>query len=288
MGSFFGDLWQGSPLLWRALAASLLAAVACGVIGSYVVLRRESYTVGAVSHSLLGGIGAALFISRWWKAVWITPWLGALAAALLSALVISWCTTHWKMRTDTVLSAVWALGMALGISFITALPGYPPDLNSFLFGSILIISPGDLILMAVLDCAVLLCSWMLHHRFIALSFNSELVLLRGLSPSRIQLALQLLTALTVVVLAQLVGIILCVALLILPVAAAANCSRRITHIMGLAALFCFICAFLGIAVSYDTLPGGIMLSPGATIVELAGALYLLSAAVRRLRHRSRA
>ena len=208
-------------------------------------------------------------------------------AAVLAAVAISICTTRWKMRTDTVLSAVWALGMALGISFITALPGYPPDINSYLFGSILIISPGDLCLMALLDGAVIASAWVFHHRFIALSFNSELLLLRGIQPSRIQLALQLLIALTVVILAQLVGIILCVALLILPVAAAANCSRRIVRIMLIAMLFCLGCTISGIALSYDSLPGGIMLSPGATVVELAGLLYLASAGLKMILHKHR-
>jgi zinc transport system permease protein len=279
------DILAGSPLLLRALTASFLAAIACGIVGTYVVLRRESYTVGAVSHSLLGGIGAALLFSQLSDTQWLSPWLGGLLAALLAAIAISLCTTKWKMRTDTVLSAVWALGMALGISFITALPGYPPDLNSYLFGSILIIAPEDLWLMLALDAIVLISAWVFHHRFITLSFNSELLQLRGISPARIQLALQLLIALTVVILAQLVGIILCVALLILPVAAAANCSRRIIPIMLIAMLFCLISTFGGIALSYDALPGGIMLSPGATVVELAGVLYLVTAVIKRLKRK---
>ncbi len=282
MSTLIQDILSGSPLILRALAASFLAAIACGIVGCYVVLRRESYTVGAVSHSLLGGIGAALLFSQLCHTQWPSPWLGGLLAALLAAIAISLCTTKWKMRTDTVLSAVWALGMALGISFITALPGYPPDLNSYLFGSILIISPEDLWMMIALDVVVLISAWVFHHRFIALSFNSELLQLRGISPARIQLALQLLIALTVVILAQLVGIILCVALLILPVAAAANCARRIFKIMLLAMLFCFACTIGGIAFSYDALPGGIMLSPGATVVELAGLLYLATAGIKRL------
>lgn len=284
---FLQDLISGSPLLLRAMAAAFLAAIGCGIVGSYVVLRRESYAVGAVSHSLLGGIGAALFFSQRCHVDWLSPWVGALLAAVLAAVAISICTTRWKMRTDTVLSAVWALGMALGISFITALPGYPPDINSYLFGSILIISPGDLCLMALLDGVVIASAWVFHHRFIALSFNSELLLLRGIQPSRIQLALQLLIALTVVILAQLVGIILCVALLILPVAAAANCSRRIVRIMLIAMLFCLGCTISGIALSYDSLPGGIMLSPGATVVELAGLLYLASAGLKMILHKHR-
>ena len=282
MPEFFLSLFRGTPLLLRSVAAMVLAAVACGIVGTYVVVKRESYTVGAISHSLLGGIGAALFFAARWHLSWLTPWMGALGAALLAAALIVVTTTLGRLRPDTVLSAIWALGMAVGISFITAMPGYPPDLNSFLFGSILIVSTGDLILMTVLDLVILVVAWMWHSRFVTLAFDAELLQLRGISPALVNGALQMLIALTVVLLSQIAGIILCMALLILPVATASLLFRRLPRIMLAAAILCFLAAFLGVALSYQRLPGGVLLSPGATIIELAGAAYLLTAAFRKV------
>ncbi len=285
MTLFLQDLSAASPFLLRSIAAMALAAVACGIVGCYVVLKRDSYAVGAISHSLLGGIGAALFARATWGWQWLTPWMGALAAAVIVALLITLFTRVWKMRSDTVLSAVWALGMAVGISFITALPGYPPDLNSFLFGSILIIAPSDLWLMGGLLAVIVAAKLLWHQRFVALAFHPELLELRGLSATAVHFAMELLVAMTVVILSQLVGIVLCMALLILPVAAAATFCRKIPGIMTVAAAICFLSAFAGVALSYDRLPGGLLLSPGATVVELTGAAYLLAATVKFFRKR---
>ncbi len=282
MPAFLQALFHGTPLLLRSVAAMALAAVACGVVGTYVVVKRESYTVGAISHSLLGGIGAALFFAARWHLAWLTPWMGALAAALIAAALIAGTTTFGRLRPDTVLSAVWALGMAVGISFITAMPGYPPDLNGFLFGSILIVSTADLVLMAVLDLVILAVAWLWHSRFVTLAFDAELLQLRGISPALVNGTLQVLIALTVVLLSQIAGIVLCMALLILPVATAALLFRRLPRIMLAAAILCFHAAFLGVALSYQRWPGGVLLSPGATIIELAGAAYLATAAIRKL------
>jgi len=283
MEQFLQDLLCGSPLLLRSIAAMLLAATACGIAGTYVVLRRESYAVGAVSHSLLGGIGIALFCRAQWQLAWLTPWLGALMAALLVPFLLTWFTVKLKMRTDTVLSAIWALGMALGISFITAMPGYQPDLNSYLFGSILMIAPADLLTIAILDGVIALIALAWHQRFVILAFHQELLGLRGISITATQLAMQLVVAMTVVILSQLVGVVLCIALLILPVAAAAALCRRIPRIMLLAAILCMACCLGGIAISYERLPGGILLSPGATIVELAALCYFIATAISKLR-----
>ena len=283
MNAFLHDLLNGNPLLLRSIAAMALAAVACGITGTYVVLRRESYAVGAVSHSLLGGIGLALLCAERWHLAWLTPWTGALVAALAVPLLLTWCTVRLKMRQDTVLSAVWALGMAIGLSCITAMRGYQPDLNSYLFGSILMIAPADLAVIAVLDILIAAGALCWHKRFVALAFHQELLELRGLSVTATQLILQLLVAMTVVILSQMVGVVLCIALLILPAAAAAALSRRIGAIMLFGALLSLLCCLLGVALSYDRLPCGLLLSPGATIVELAALCYFFAAAIYKVK-----
>ncbi|MGN0866356.1 MAG: metal ABC transporter permease [Oligosphaeraceae bacterium] len=286
MAEFLQEL-PHSALLLRSLLAMALAAVCCGVVGCYVVLKRDSYAVGAVSHSLLGGVGAVLYLQGLFPALeerlpWLTPWMGGLAAGVAVAILITLLTTRWNFRMDTVLSALWALGMALGVSFVNARPGYGTELTSYLFGSILIISRQDLWIIAALDGIVLLMALLWHSRFVALAFHDELLTLRGLSRGRVQLAFQLMVAMTVVVLSQLVGTVLCMALLILPVAATSLVFRRIPVIMAVSGVLCFLCALGGVGVSYGAGPGSLLRSPGAVIVELAGLAYLLFWLLSRL------
>jgi len=241
--------------------------------------------VGAVSHSLFGGIGVAMLLQRTCDCCsWLSPWYGALLAGLVAAGVIAWGSDTRNTRKDTVLSAIWAIGMAIGITCIAAIPGYPPDLNSYLFGSILIVGKSDLVLMGVLDGILVVASLLLHHRFVALAFNPEQLLLRGISPRKIALVLELLIAMTIVVISQLVGIILCMALLILPAATACGLHRKIRSVMFTGGVICGFCAFLGIALSYDVLPGTTLIPPtGATIIELAGLTYLGATLIRKYR-----
>ena len=287
MGEFLLEL-PHSPLLLRSLAAMVLAAICCGVVGCYVVLKRDSYAVGAVSHSLLGGVGAVLYLQGLFPALesrlpWLTPWGGGLAAGVAVAILITLLTTRWHFRLDTVLSALWALGMAMGVSFVNARPGYGTELTSYLFGSILIISPQDLWTIGLLDGLVLLLALFWHSRFVALAFHEELVTLRGLSRGRVQLAFQLMVAVTVTVLSQLVGVVLCMALLVLPVAAASLLSRRIPVIMAVAGVLCFLGSFRGVGISYGAGSGSLLRSPGAVIVELAGLSYLVAWLFSRIR-----
>lgn len=284
MIQFFQDIFSEAFLL-RSVIAMALAAVACGIVGCYVVLKRDSYAVGAVSHSLLGGVGAALFFGTKYSLPWLTPWLGALIAALIVAVLLTLMTVRWKLRTDTALSAVWAIGMAIGISFVTAMPGYAQDLNSYLFSSILIISRQDLLTAVVLDIFVIVLTLLWHQRFVALTFHREILTLRGVSTTCVQLAFQLMVAFTVVILSQLVGIVLCMALLILPVAAASALSRRIPAIMLLSGIICFACAFLGVGLAYNAPHGTFFSASGANIIELAGIVYLLASAIRFLQKR---
>ncbi len=277
---FWQDLWAPGSLLLLTVLALILAAVACGVAGSYVLARRCSYLVGAISHSLLGGIGLALFCQRRLGAGWFSPLWGALLAALLAAALISWFSLRGQRREDTVLSAIWALGMALGLSCIFAIPGYPVDLNSYLFGNILLVTPEDLRIMLAADVIILILAWLFHSRFLCLCFHEEGLRLRGVNADLFLLLLNLLIALTVVLLAQIAGIVLCLALLILPSASAAACCRRMPAIMLLGSIFCLLASLSGLLLSYT-----FNLPTGATMVEVMGGMYLLIAALAALRRK---
>ena len=122
----------------NALIAGVLASVACGVIGTYVVTRRISLIAGSLAHSVLGGMGAAYYLKTVNGWTWLHPLHGAVVAALAAAMIVSLVRIYGREREDTVISALWAIGMAIGIMFIVRTPGYKTDLMTYLFGNITI------------------------------------------------------------------------------------------------------------------------------------------------------
>jgi len=270
------------PFLQRALAAAALSAIACGILGAYVVARRSSYMVGAMSHSLLGGIGLARYCQVVLGFSFFTPMLGAVLTTLLVSIAITLLAVKKRIREDTMLSAAWTVGVAIGLCFIAAIPGYAEDLNGYLFGNILLLSPEDLWLMLVLVAAIVPLTWLFHHRFVALCFHEESLALRGLSPARTALLLNILTGLTVVLLAQTVGLVMVLALLVLPAAAAMRLVKTLPRIMLLGTLFCFTASFLGMGLSYTY-----NWPTGAIIILLSAAIYLLACLASLLKIRFR-
>jgi zinc transport system permease protein len=276
MTEFLRDL-MSFPFLQYALLAGLLASVACGIIGSYVVTRRITYIAGAISHSVLGGMGAARYCQVVLGWDWFNPLTGAIIAALMSALIIGLVSLRAKGREDTVIGAVWAIGMATGIMFIFRTPGYNEDLMSYLFGNILMVTGRDLWLMAGLDLLIIALVTLLYNKFLAVCFDEEFALLRGVNVEAYYLLLLGLTALTVVLLLSVVGIVMVIALLTLPSATAGYFSKRLLGMMWISVLFSALFTSGGLALSYG--PG---LPAGATIILLSGAVYLVVVFVSRI------
>ena len=270
--------------LQYAVAAGLLASIACGVVGAYVVTRRITYIAGSVSHCILAGIGAARYLQVVHDVQWATPILGAIVSALAAALLIGLVSIYARQREDTVIGAVWAAGMAIGVLFIARTPGYAEDLMGYLFGNILLLAPRDLLVILVLDAVVVGAGIVWYDQFLALCFDEEYARLRGLNVELYYLLLLCMTALTVVLLVSVVGIILVIALLTLPAAIAGHFVRNLWQMMVAAAILSAVFTVGGIAASY-----GPNLPSGATIIVIAGLAYLLvaasSGAVRRLRYR---
>jgi len=268
--------------LQYALWAGLLSSLACGVVGAYVVSRRISYLAGAIAHSVLAGLGAArwLQVTQGWE--WCQPLIGAVAAALIAAAVIGWVNLRARQREDTIIGAVWAVGMALGVLFMAATPGYGVDLMAYLFGNILMVSPADLWLMAGLDLVVVAVGLGCQRQLLAVCFDAEFARLRGLAVDRYYLLLLAMTALTVVILSTVVGLVMVIALLTLPAAVAGQFCRRLGPIMALAVALSAAFTSAGLALSY-----GPDLPAGAVIILLAGGVYLALTALNWLRGRGR-
>lgn len=268
--------------LQHALVAGLLASVASGIIGTYVVVRRISYVAGGIAHSLLAGLGAARYVQVAHGWTWCDPLLGAVVAALVAAGVIAFVGVRARQREDTVIGAVWAIGMAIGVLFMHLTPGYNQDLLAYLFGNILMVSGRDLWLIAALDVGLLLVVGLFFHQLQAVCFDEELARIRGVAVDGLYLLLLVLTALTVVLLVSVVGLVLVIALLTLPAATAGQLTRSLGAMMAVATLISAAVTTAGLAASF-----GPNLPAGATTIALAGVVYFLVAAGRRLVERRR-
>ena len=251
-----------------ALLACLLASIGCGVIGTLVVVKRIGFLAGGIAHTVLAGMGIAFFYG-------VSPVLGAIIAALLSAVLIGWIKLQWRQDEDILIAAFWSVGMAIGILFISQTPGYNIDLMSYLFGNILLVSESDLRLMLLLDCAIIATVLIFYKQFLATVFDEEYASLCGVNVKFFYIFMLCMIALTVVLLIQIVGLILIIALLILPAASAAQFSSSVSRMMVIAVLLSIFITISGLIISYQPdLPSGL------TIIVLAGFVYLVSILLR--------
>jgi zinc transport system permease protein len=253
----------------NALLAGLLASLACGVIGTYVVTRRITLIAGSLAHSVLGGMGAAYYLRavKGWE--WLHPLHGAVAAALIAALIVSLVRTYGKEREDTVISALWAVGMAIGIMFIVRTPGYKTDLMTYLFGNIVMADDRAIRFLVLLDIVILLVGLLFYKQLLAICFDEEFARVRAVKIGLFYTLLLCLSALTIVTLIYVVGIVMVIALLTLPVAVAGKYSRKLWQMMVISAALSAVFTTGGLAISY-----GPDLPPGATTILLAGCVYV--------------
>lgn len=273
MSGFLQALTNPSvPFVRNAMIGSVLAAFLFGVLGSLVTVRRIAGLAGAISHTVLGGIGLALFLAAKGAPKWITPMLGALVFAVLAALTISAVSLKAKQREDTVINALWAIGMSLGIVFMAKTPGYA-DPMSYLFGNILLVTSADLYLLAALTLIVLILVARYYRHLEAASFDEEFAATKGVPVTAIYLALLLVIAVAIVLLQTFVGIVMVIAMLTLPAGTAGYFSRNLAGMMVNATILSLIFSVSGLAVSWH-----FDLPAGAVIVLLAGAVFIAFAA----------
>ena len=257
-----------NEFLRLALYVGALASLAFGIIGTYVVTRRISYLAGAIAHCVFGGIGAGLYLQTVVGLKWFDPIYGAVASAIIAAVIIGMVSLYSTQREDTVIGALWAVGMAAGLLFVDLTPGYF-DISSYLFGDILLLTQRDVWMVAVLDVVILALSIYFYNTLLAVCFDDEFAKLRGIPVGPFFILLLCLTALTVVLLVRMVGIVMVIALLTLPAAVAGHFARRLWQMMILAVLFCMAFTWSGLALSYMY-----NLSSGPTIIAIAGIVYL--------------
>lgn len=275
LGDFF-DAVRTVPLIRYALLAGIVSSLTFGVVGSLVVVRQIGYVASAIAHSILGGIGASVYYSRVHDLPWLTPMVGAIVAGLLSVAVIGWVTIRFKEREDTIIGAIWATGMATGLLFLHYAPGKSVNLESFIFGNILLTSKGDVVLTFLLGVVVLGLVALFYHKLVSVSFDEEFARLRGVSATAYYFLLLTLTAMSVVLMVRVAGLFLSQALLILPAATASRFSGSLWVIMLSAVGLTAVSNTAGLALSYQY-----DVPTGPFIVLLAVGFYVLSFFMRR-------
>ena len=190
----------------NALAALLLVGIASAVVGTYVVARRMMFVAGGVTHASFGGLGLGYFLG-------VNPVVTAGLFAVASAVGVEWLSTRQRVREDSAISVVWALGMALGILFVFLTPGYVPELQSFLFGNILTVSHTDLAVFAAFLVLLLAVMALLHRPIVACAFDSDYARTIGMPVALINGLMTILVAVCIVLTLKLIGIMLLMSLL---------------------------------------------------------------------------
>jgi zinc transport system permease protein len=268
------------PFVQRMLLAAFFASIACGIIGTYVVVKRIVFISGGIAHTTFGGIGFAYYLQQL-GVLYIEPLFGALIFALISAFIIGLPYIRKRLREDSTIGILWVVGMALGVLFLNQVDRSKivvQDPVSILFGNVLLIKIQDLYLMIGLIIAILTITVLLYKDLQILTFDEEFARISGIRVDLLYLVLMILIALTTVVLIKVVGVILVIAMLTIPAAISNLFTHKLKNMMILAIIIGIIISFFGsmISLSYN-------LPPGATIVITLAFLFLLSLILKNLK-----
>ena len=254
----------------NALYAGILTSIICGIIGTLIVVNRLVFLAGGIAHSAYGGIGLAFFFG-------LPYMVGAIGFSFVVAMIMAGVSLKAKERADTIVGVLWAVGMASGILLLDLTPGYNVDLMSYLFGSILSVPRSDLVTMAAIGVVIILLVSYFFRDLLAMSYDEEFAQIRGMPVKRLYYMLIGMVAITVVMVVQVVGLILVIALLTIPPSISEKYTKSLAKMM--------LCScFLGMVFT----TGGLWLSyrydmtSGAAIIFLAGVVFFLSLILDRI------
>lgn len=254
----------------NALAAGVLTSVLCGVIGTLIVVNRLVFLSGGIAHSAYGGIGMAFYFG--WPYM-----VGAIGFALFSAFIMAGVSLKSKHRSDTIIGVMWAMGMACGILLLDMTPGYNVDLMSYLFGSILSVPKSDIITMLIVGIVILSGIGFFFQDLLAMSYDEEFARIRGVPVRFLYFMLVGSVAVTVVMVVQVVGLILVIALMTIPPYIAEKFTKSMVGMMAMSCVLGIIFTSGGLWISYV-----FDMTSGAIIIFLAGVCFFISMGIERL------
>jgi zinc transport system permease protein len=255
----------------NALLAGLLASVICGVMGTLVVVNRIVFLSGGIAHAAFGGIGLAFFFG--WHYM-----LGTIGFSLVTAFIMAAITFKARHRADTIIGVIWAVGMATGIILLDLTPGYNVDLMSYLFGSILTVPDSDIWMMLGVGLAIVGIVIYFYNDYLALSYDEEFAQIRGVRVKPLYFLMIAMLAGGIVMIIQVVGLILVIALLTIPPYIAEKYSTSLIKMMLISSILSVIFTITGLWLSY-----AFDLTSGATIIAVAGIGFLMSLAIEKIR-----
>lgn len=262
--------------LQNALIASLLASVVCGVIGVIIIEKKLVMLSGAIAHTSYGGVGLGYLLG-------FEPIIGAFAFAICAAFGIGFVKRKGDSRSDTIISILWSLGMALGVLFIAITPGYPPDLNSYLFGNILSVTKFDLYVISACAFIIVIIISVFFNDWKTYLFDEEFAAIIGIKTAFLEYLLLVLIAATVVVLIRVVGIILVIALLTAPSGTVSffifDLKKRMFYSVLLSGIICT----MGLFISYY-----FNIASASVIVIISVIFYLLAYAINSIKNSRKA
>ncbi|SHK23865.1 zinc transport system permease protein [Fibrobacter sp. UWH6] len=255
----------------NALVAAVLVAVACGVMGTFVVVNRLTSLAGGVAHASFGGVGLAALLG-------FSPMLGSLGFAVACAMLMGILTWRDRKNSDTFIGVIWAGGMALGVILTDLTPGYSGEMMSFLFGSLLTVPLELLYWMVALLVVILVAVVVNFRKFLAISYDPEFARVQGLPVLTYYMALIALIALTVVIAVQAVGMILVIALLTIPAYIAECYAKNLAQMMVMSVVFSLVLVVTGLMLACQ-----LNFVVGPTIIACGVLVYALHFAVKKLR-----
>jgi len=254
----------------NALIGSLLTAITCGIVGTYVVARRLVFISGGITHASFGGLGLGFFLG-------MNPILMAMAFSILSAFGVEWVSKTQNVREDSAIAGVWSLGMALGVIFIFLTPGYAPNLSAYLFGNILTVSYQDILWIAILALLLIVTFCLFTREILYVAFDRDFAVTQRLPVRWVEYVMMLFIAVTIVLSIRLVGIMLLMSLLTLPQITVNIFTSDFKKIIIGSIFMGFLGCVAGLIFSYlFNIPSG------AIIILVLVILFLLAKAIKAL------
>lgn len=271
------------PLIQNMFLVAAIACLLCGVVGTFVVVKRMVFATGGIAHTSFGGVGLAYYLMSVFAVSWFTPMFGAILFAVASALIMSIPSISKKIREDSVIGVLWSVGMALGVIFMSLVDRSivtPRSFESILFGDILLVGTEDIKIIAVLTIISLAIIILLFRDLQALTFDETHARLNGINVAALNILLYTLIALTCVVAMNVVGIVMVIALVAIPAAMANMFSDGLKEMMVASVILSEVMAFFGLILAI-----GLNLPPGAIVSVVMGAMFIVAIGIKIIHNR---
>ncbi|MFH1852383.1 MAG: iron chelate uptake ABC transporter family permease subunit [Candidatus Neomarinimicrobiota bacterium] len=259
----------------NAILIGVLSSILCGLLGTFIVVKRLVFISGGISHAAFGGIGAFYYLG-------LNPLAGGFLVTAIMAVILGLANREKLISQNSLIGILWALGMAVGIIFIARTPGYAPNLMTYLFGNILAVSNQDILVTLIIDIIVVSVIFAFYKEFVAISFDEEFARVQGLPVRTLMIVFMLMIAVSIVLLIQLVGVILVIALLTIPPLIGLMLARRFLLVILISTLIGIVISLGGLYFSYifDLPSGPVIITLGALLLGLS---YVIKYFAGRLR-----